>query len=70
MKNINGKGKLRLPRMISNDYGVRKVFAVTEVRRVTVHRKSVKLKDLPKKDVMDMLVGVDRHWWDGVLHGK
>ena len=56
--------------MISNDYGVRKVFAVTEVRRVTVHRKSVKLKDLPKKDVMDMLVGVDRHWWDGVLHGK
>ena len=56
--------------MISNDYGVRKVFAVAEVRRVTVHRKSVKLKDLPKKDVMDMLVGVDRHWWDGVLHGK
>ena len=62
MKNINGKGKLRLPKMISNDYGVRKVFAVTEVKRVTVHRRAVKLKEMPPKKVVDAMRGVSRAW--------
>jgi len=48
--------------MISNDYGVRKVFAVTEVKRVTVHRRAVKLKEMPPKKVVDAMRGVSRAW--------
>ncbi len=57
------KGKCWLPRRLYRDYNVQRIFKDDRVVKRHGSRKSVKLKDVPKKDVMDMLVGVDRAWY-------
>ena len=62
MKEQKIRGKTWLPQRIKNDYMVQRVFKDEVVRRRS-GRKSCKLTEVPRKDVMDMLVGIDRAWY-------